>query len=338
MKIIFYYDKRSLNDATIYYVKLIEESSLSLGIETCHCTKLNNVIKGDVILTISEKYFCMAKFRYPFYKTIFWAQGIAPEEYLLTRSNILVYWLKTAMEFLAVKFSTILFVVSNKMVENFKSKYRYYRTNYLTMPCYNLNYIPGLAISIQERYKQPRFVYAGNLATWQCVEETLQIFKRIKQSIPAASLTLLVKEQKQAIALIEKYEMKDVIIKYVSLKDLQNELTKYKYGFIIRDDTLVNNVATPTKMNSYLASAIIPIYTDTIDSFIENIDLGEFTLCLKSKSSIDEKGQAILDFEKIVIDPIEFDKKIRSIFDKYYNDELYKQQIKEKFKIYFLTS
>lgn len=335
MKIIFYYDERSLNDATLYYIKLIEKASFFLGIEMCYCTKLNNVSKGDVLFTITEKYFCMAKLRYPFHKTIYWAQGIGPEEYLVVGNNTLKYWYKTIIEFISVKYSDVLFAVSNKMVENFKKKYRYDKPNYIVMPCYNLNYILGLAISTKERYKQPSFVYAGNLAAWQCVEETLQIFKRFQESISNASLTLLVKEKEEANVLINKYGLKDVELKYVSLDDLQNELTKYKYGFIIREDTLVNNVATPTKMNSYLASAIIPIYTDAVDSFVENITLGEYTLCLESNSSIDKKAQAILDFEKKIIETSEFDKRIQSVFATYYNNEVYLKQIESKLRSVF---
>jgi hypothetical protein len=335
MKIIFYYDQRSLNVATLYYIKIIEKASLSIGMEMYYCTKLNNVSKGDILFTITEKYFCTAKLRYPFHKTIYWSQGIGPEEYLVTGNNIMKYWIKTIIEFISVKYSDVLFAVSNRMIENFEKKYRYNKTNYIVMPCYNLNYISGLSISTKERYNQPSFVYAGNFAAWQCVEETLQIFKHIQESIPNASLTLLVKEKIEAVTLIMKYELKDVTIEYVSLEDLQNELTKYKYGFIIREDTLVNNVATPTKMNSYLASAIIPIYTDAVDSFVENITLGEYTLCLKSKSSNDEKVQAILEFEEKIIVPNEFNEKIKLVFDCYYNDELYEKQIKEILKTTF---
>lgn len=335
MKIIFYYDKRSVNDATIYYIRLIEKASLSLGIEMYYCTKLNNVSKGDILFTITEKYFCMAKLRYPFYKTIYWAQGIGPEEYLIVGNNILKYWYKTIIELLSVRYSDVLFAVSNKMIEIFNKKYRYNKHNYIVMPCYNLNYIHGLAIETKERYDQPSFVYAGNLAAWQCVEETLQIFKRVQQNIPCASLTLLVKEQEEANFLINKYGLKDVVLKYVSLVDLQNELTKYKYGFIIREDTLVNNVATPTKMNSYLASAIIPIYTDVINSFVENIHLREYNLCLESKSSIDQKARTILDFEKKIIDPSELDKSIQSVFATYYNNEEYLKEIVSKLRSVF---
>ncbi|WP_278036334.1 hypothetical protein [Flavobacterium nitratireducens] len=332
MKVIFYYDERSLNDATIYYVGLIEKVFLSMGIDMEYRTKLGNVEGKDIIFTITEKYFCMAKFRYPFLKTIYWAQGVAPEEYFLSgRNNKIVYLLKCLIEFISIRYSTLLFVVSNRMLRHYRNKYFYNKQNYLVMPCYNLKYLSGLASSTGERYKYPSFVYAGSMATWQCVEETLQIFKAIQQEIPLASLTLLVKEQDEAFDMVSKYGINNVEIKYVNLSDLQKELMRYKYGFIIREDILVNNVSTPTKMNSYLASAIIPIYTDSVHAFVENIDLGEYSICLNSKSSVYKKAQQIIDFEKRVINSIQLDEKIQSVFKTYYNDEMYLKQIELKF-------
>ena len=216
------------------------------------------------------------------------------------------------------------------MLMHYRNKYFYNKQDYIIIPCYNLNYLSGLAGSTGERYKNPSFVYAGSMATWQCVEETLQIFKAVQQKISEASLTLLVKEQDEAFGLVNKYGIKNVEIKYVNLSDLQKELTKYKYGFIIREDILVNNVSTPTKMNSYLASAVIPIYTDLIQAFVENIDLGDYSLCLNSKSSVFEKAQKIIDFEKRVIDSLQLDEKIQSVFKTYYSDNMYLTQIELK--------
>lgn len=56
-------------------------------------------------------------------------------------------------------------------------------------------------------------------------------------------------------------------IKFVPSSELQQVLGAYKYGFIVRDDIAVNNVATPTKMNSYMAAGVIPVYSDVINDF-----------------------------------------------------------------------
>ena len=78
---------------------------------------------------------------------------------------------------------------------------------------------------------------------------------------------------KKANNLIEEHNIKTAYVKYVDLRDLNNELLKYKYGFLLRRDNLVNNVATPTKMNSYLACGLIPIFTDAITDYKDQINL-----------------------------------------------------------------
>lgn len=338
MKIVFYHDKRSVNDATMYYLSLIEKAFVSLGGENIHyCTKLPRLAREVIILTITERYFLRAKFRNPFNKTIFWDQGVAPEEYVMGGGGTLIkYWLKNLLEYIAIKSSNLLFVISANMLDHLKGKYKYPGKNYIIMPCYNLNYEAGLSLRTKERYLNPRFVYAGNVAKWQCITEILQIFRYIEKHLPNATLTILTKDEEQICPLIRKYEIKNIEIKYIKLELLQAELQKYKYGFLIRQDSIVNNVATPTKMNSYLASSVIPIYTNALYSFARHIRLEDYNLCLDAKSSVIEMAKTILDFEQnVLIDPAKFDKLLIDIFDKYYNDELYLNQIENKLTPFF---
>ena len=79
-------------------------------------------------------------------------------------------------------------------------------------------------------------------------------------------MTLLTKEKEKAISLCHKYGVK-ADIKFVASSELQQVLGAYKYGFIVRDDIAVNNMATPTKMNSYMAAGVIPVYSDVINDF-----------------------------------------------------------------------
>ena len=131
--------------------------------------------------------------------------------------------------------------------------------------------------------------------------------------IPEATLTLLTEENKKAKNLIEKYEIQNAQVRYVSLGDLNEELLKYKYGFLLRKDIKVNNVSTPTKMNSYLSSGVIPIYTDAIKDFLKHIDLNNFNIRLKSNNSIEEMANTILSFENNENDISEFNIKIKKL-------------------------
>lgn len=328
MKIIFYYDTRSLNDATSYYIEIIEKSTSKLGIEMIYTTKLKDVSKKDIVFTVTAKYYVQAKIRYPKNKTIFWAQGVTPEEHVLLGGGWFKFKIKEILEKIAVKNSVILFVVSNKMIYHYKEKYNYSGENYIVMPCYNLDFNKELTSQSVNRYKYPSFVYAGSMSAWQCVDETMELFGKIQKQIPKASLTLLVKEKEKAYDLVKKYNLKNVIIKYVQLDNLQTDLLNYKYGFLIREDNIVNNVATPTKMNSYLASGIIPIFTNAVDSFVENINLGkQNTICLSTNNSVDLNSNIIINHMNKNINILELLNGINDVFEIYYNDDIYINKI-----------
>jgi hypothetical protein len=180
------------------------------------------------------------------------------------------------------------------------------------------------------RYDNPTFVYAGSLSAWQNIDETLQVYKYIENKIPEATLTLLTEENERAQKLIEEYNIQNAKVRFVSLNDLNIELLKYKYGFLLRKDIKVNHVATPTKMSSYLASGVIPVYKDVIKDFSKHINLNNFNLRLTEQDSIEEMANAIISFENSQSDFEDLDIHIKNIFDNYFNDNEYIKQIKIK--------
>lgn len=57
----------------------------------------------------------------------------------------------------------------------------------------------------------------------------------------------------------------------LSADELKKEYEKAQYGFTLRDDIIVNEVACPTKLIDYVKYGIIPILkSDKIGDFVEN--------------------------------------------------------------------
>ena len=119
------------------------------------------------------------------------------------------------------------------------------------------------------------------------------------------------------------------------MDELQDELNQYKYGFILRDNHIVNRVATPTKMNSYLSNYLIPIFSNTVDDFNRHIELGEFTI--KAQYPLDARSIAkqIIDFENVSNDFSKYKSYVDRIFESHYNDEIYLGIIDSKIKNWF---
>ncbi|MCG8236932.1 hypothetical protein [Tenacibaculum finnmarkense] len=331
--IVFYLPKGSLNDATNYYVSLIEESFVELG---CSVTRVENVtgVKGaDVALTIETVPFFSVKRKFPLMKQMNWFQGVFPEEAYLNRKSIFYYYIFNCLEMLSLNFSKLNFMVSDAMLKHYENKYKLKLANKsVIIPCYNKLLIKKY-FNILGRYDKPSFVYAGSLSKWQCIEETLQIYSQIEKELPNATLTLLTKEKEKALGLIKKYNIKNCTINYVLLDNLDKELSKYKYGFLIRKDDVINNVATPTKMNSYLATGLIPIFTDVIYDFNKHINMEDYVIKLDNKKEIELWVRKIIDFENNTkINSNDYFIEVEKCFNNYYSDLLYKNKIKNKIK------
>lgn len=157
------------------------------------------------------------------------------------------------------------------------------------------------------------------MSRWQCITETLELFKEIQYLLPKASLTLLTKEQEKAALLCRQYGVK-ADIRFVPREELQAVLTKYKYGFIVRNDMEVNRVATPTKMNSYMAADVIPVYSDVVLDFKDIFSGLKYAVPFKENKKCLSQ---ILDIEHSGVDIGIIENEFKHIFSTYYSEDTY---------------
>lgn len=332
----FFFTARSVNEATDFYISLIEKAIEMAGSQSSRVYRLSEICKGDIVITIEAKDYFAVKLFKPFNKQICWFQGIVPEEALMMFGS---RWRKFLWEFFerrALAGTCLNLFVSQAMQQHYLQKYAYQGTNYLIMPCYN-KHINESAFNVSNKYNKPTFVYSGSLATWQCIDQMLQLYKLVEQSIPQATLSILTAEQEKAKKLIAQYKLIHAQVSYCPLSELDQELKKYKYGFIIRNAHIVNRVATPTKMNSYMAMGVIPIYTDVVDAFKMHLNLKGYSIPLSPASSIHQNAEQIITFEnKNIINPLELFKIYQDVFNQFYNDSVYIFMLSEKIKKYCL--
>ena len=118
-------------------------------------------------------------------------------------------------------------------------------------------------------------------------------------------------------------------LRYVPYQQLSKEIQDFKYGFLIREDDPVNNVATPTKMNSYLANAIIPIYSTVIGSFRDNLKELHYAVPV---NQADDCIQKIIELEKENINSEDVLADYKRIFEKFYSREYYVAALAETIK------
>lgn len=200
---------------------------------------------------------------------VFWAQGIWPEESYMRNGNKLLYWACGYFEKRALKKAERIFAVSNAQIRHYEKKYDIIlKDKAYVMPCSNEAFHRE-SFFTKGKYENPVFVYAGSLAKYQCIETMLDAFYLIQQVEPNASLLFYTGQQEEARTLVEQRDLCNVTIGYADPDELNTVLAEAKYGFVIRDDCVVNRVATPTKISSYISNGVIPVYSESLESFHE---------------------------------------------------------------------
>jgi hypothetical protein len=212
------------------------------------------------------------------------------------------------------------------MKEHYERKYHISLSNYCIIPCFNKQ-IDANAFNYPNKYAKNSFVYAGAIYGWQCLPETIELFKSIQNYLPDCSLSILTKDTEAASKIVKNSGAKNVAIKYVPIEQLNDELSKYKFGFLIREDNAVNNVATPTKFNTYLALGLIPIITDVIHDFSYYINKMKYIISLKPNQDYDAQAKKIVQFCKNKISQTDILKEYTGICDEYYNRNKYLSMI-----------
>lgn len=333
MKFKFFLTERSVNEATDFYIGLIERAIHVAGYKSERIFNVKQILGNDVVVTIEAKDFLKVKLLKPGHKQINWYQGIVPEEAMMMFNSS---WRKVLWEFLerhTLSKANLNLFVSEAMRQHYIKKYGYSGRRDLIIPCYNKQ-LNKEAFFIHKKYRMPSFVYAGSLAAWQCIDETLQIYKGVEAGIPEASLTLLTADQEKAMNLVKKYEIRNCEVRFCALAQLDAELSKYKYGFLIREPHIINKVATPTKMNSYLALGVIPVFSNVIEAFKAHLPFTDNgAIKINPDLSLEEKVQQIINFERgIQVLPQSLYEEYAKLSDNYYNDEVYITSLSKKLK------
>lgn len=319
-------------NALDFYMNVMEEAFMKNGELVNRINSLSSVKRGDKVIVITVNDCAKVIIKKRGVKVYTWYQGVAPEEMSFNAKGInkILQFVKWSIcDIISLWGSRANIYVSKAMANHYKHKYLFYKNNYTIMPCFNQNI--ELSAFLQEKYNEPHFVYSGSVAKWQCFDETINIFAEIKKVLPNAKLSVLTNMIEQANNVIVKAGLSDVEVRNVSYQQLPEEMKKFKYGFLIRSKHKLNEVATPTKMNSYLGNGLIPIYSPVIKDFEEN--LGELKYIVKA-ADLNGLIEQILKIEKTRISANDIYSEYKRIFDSYYCRDKYVQNMIEFFKKY----
>jgi hypothetical protein len=121
-RVVLYIDPRSLNDATSYYIDIVKRATKHIGYDFLISENINIIKFNDIVFTITTKNYIKGLFLRPFCKTIFWSQGVDPEESLLRDNNYIKYCIKSLIEFISLRHPGIKLFISEAMLNHYKKK------------------------------------------------------------------------------------------------------------------------------------------------------------------------------------------------------------------------
>jgi len=199
----------------------------------------------------------------PFIRKAVDIHGVVPEEFRMHNDffSALIY---DKEERLAVKKAGIVIMVTDAMRHYFEQKFRSdFRARVVEFPMFP-SFDPYIASRPLVDGK-PIVIYAGGLHKWQ------QVSKMIDAIIKTSDYCLhhfYCPEPDAIRAMLPETLYSSVIIGAKPHAELMKIYMQCHYGFILREDIVVNRVACPTKLVEYLAMGIIPI--------VDCEDIGDF--------------------------------------------------------------
>lgn len=208
--------------------------------------------------------------------TIYWVQGIIPEEdYLRTKSKFRKLYIGLAEQF-ALRLAKKHILVSQYMKVYLEQSRKLTIKKYVIIPCTS-----DLTIKNVERIKDS-YVYIGGLSAWQKMDRILMIYKDIATENPESKLFLYTFDTIKMNKLVAKY-IPNNIKNNISIGTLENRneiatvLSSMEYGFLIRDNDPINNVSSPIKLAEYLSCGVNVILSNSVSSYasiVENAGCG----------------------------------------------------------------
>lgn len=116
------------------------------------------------------------------------------------------------------------------------------------------------------------FVYSGGMHAWQKVEDSVKYFTKFHNMNDKAKLLVLTKDKEGFNDILNKVgdkELKEFItVKSLGYKDVPKYLNASDVAFLLRDNHVMNAVASPTKLAEYMACGLPVISTSVSEKWL----------------------------------------------------------------------
>lgn len=319
------YNPYANQSVTDYYVDAIKDALERCGYNTRKINKISRADRSENIVIVYPPDYIKAKLA-GYKKVLLWVQGISPEESYMRNRNKLRRFVLSLKEIPGIFLSDMIIMVSERMKEHYEKKYGVnFKDKLFFMPCFNAE-LDKTCFSTEDKYTKNTFTYTGGIAVWQCFEQAARLYSEVEKILPDCQFKVYTPDKEDAEKILKGCGAENYSIDFVSVDQLAEELKAVKYGFVLREENIVNLVATPTKLSTYMSSGVIPIFSEC---------LADFTKATKDmKYVVPMKGFGAEEFlEKCPdVDAQDIEKEYSAFFDGYYSLPRYLSEMTEYIK------
>lgn len=325
-----YYFKEDIRNVTEMYYDVMLSALRKKGYELILLDKATirsarTIEKGSYILATSLLAFFKC-WLVGHKKFIYWYQGITPEEDKMIFGSQFRYIVFSWIEKLSLKKIKYKIGVSKYLFKHYERKYgmQIPEEEVFIMPCYNSDFHKE-SFFVEDKYKKNTFCFAGGMQVWQGFEDIVKLFVQIENKYPNAFLKVYSKDKVEAKKILDKYHVANYLLDCVPQEEMEKVLADSKFGFIIREDNIINNVATPTKLGTYIGNGIIPVYTPTIHAYADLKGKYKYLCC----ADVSNLLEALEPYMTQTIDNNDIMKDYSKLFKDYFNKEKYIDKLVE---------
>ncbi len=193
------------------------------------------------------------------------AHGVVPEEFVMHNNHFSaqVYG-EYEREFLTG--ADFIVCVTERMARHFQDKYDIPRSRFIVCPIF-LRHGGGVARRSNVR---PRVIYAGGTQIWQQIPKMVDAIIARRADMDFTILT------PAPDVVIREFESRGMVraelsahVKAVDQRQVLRLCQLSDFGFLLREDSVVNRVACPTKLIEYIDCGVIPV--------LDSPEIGDFS-------------------------------------------------------------
>ena len=190
-------------------------------------------------------------------KTVWDVHGAVPEEIELSGDLLIARRGAAAEEALFHK-SSVIVCVTRAMEDHLRSKYGRTAAETVLLPIFDQQTATASADPYPaSAAEKPVVVYAGGLQKWQCVDAMIDLIDKTWDRYDYRIYT------PNPEALLKSWGpgegKRHITVASVPPAEMDAAYRGCRYGLLLREDMVVNNVAFPTKLLEYVSHGIVPV-------------------------------------------------------------------------------